>query len=32
VAVFLTAAVGSAWVVRKRLDHLDLVEVLKARE
>lgn len=32
VAVFLIAAVGSALVVRSRLDRLDLVEVLKARE
>jgi putative ABC transport system permease protein len=32
VAVFLIASVGSALVVRRRLDRLDLVEVLKARE
>ena len=30
--VFSAAAIGSALVVRRRLDHLDLVEVLKARE
>jgi len=32
VLVFLIAAVGSALLVRRRLDRLDLVEVLKARE
>jgi putative ABC transport system permease protein len=32
VAIFVIAAVGSALVVRTRLDRLDLVEVLKARE
>jgi putative ABC transport system permease protein len=32
VAVFVVAAVGSALVVRARLDRLDLVAVLKARE
>jgi putative ABC transport system permease protein len=32
VAVFVVAAVGSALVVRARLDQLDLVAVLKARE
>lgn len=30
--VFAAATVGSALIVRRRLDHLDLVEVLKARE
>lgn len=30
--VFAAASVGSALIVRRRLDHLDLVEVLKARE
>ena len=30
--VFATATVGSALIVRRRLDHLDLVDVLKARE
>jgi len=30
--VFAAATIGSALVVRRRLDHLDLVEVLKARE
>ena len=30
--VFTAATIGSALVVRRRLDHLDLVEVLKARE
>jgi putative ABC transport system permease protein len=32
IAVFVAAAVGSALVVRARLDRLDLVAVLKARE
>ena len=32
IAVFAAAALGSALVVRRRLDHLDLVAVLKARE
>jgi putative ABC transport system permease protein len=32
VAVFLVASAGSALVVRRRLDRLDLVAVLKARE
>ena len=32
IAVFATAAVGSALVVRRQLDRLDLVAVLKARE
>jgi putative ABC transport system permease protein len=32
IAVFVAAAVGSAMVVRARLDRLDLVAVLKARE
>jgi putative ABC transport system permease protein len=31
-AVTLAAAVASAWLVRKKLDQLDLVEVLKMRE
>lgn len=30
--VFAAATLGSALIVRRRLDHLDLVEVLKARE
>lgn len=30
--VLVAAAVGSAWLVRRRLDRLDLVEVLKTRE
>lgn len=30
--VFVIATIGSALIVRRRLDHLDLVEVLKARE
>ncbi len=30
--VLLGAALGSAWLVRRRLDRLDLVEVLKTRE
>ncbi len=30
--VVLTASVGSAWVVRRRLESLDLVAVLKARD
>jgi putative ABC transport system permease protein len=30
--VFAAAAIASALVVRRRLDRLDLVEVLKARE
>jgi putative ABC transport system permease protein len=32
VSVFLAAALSSALLVRRRLDHLDLIEVLKARE
>jgi putative ABC transport system permease protein len=32
IAVFLVAALGSALVVRRHLDRLDLVAVLKARE
>ena len=32
IAVFLTAAIGSAFIVRRRLDRLDLAGVLKARE
>jgi putative ABC transport system permease protein len=32
VAVFLVASIASALVVRRRLDRLDLVAVLKARE
>lgn len=32
ILVFATAALGSALVVRRRLDHLDLVQVLKVRE
>ena len=32
IGVFAAAALGSALVVRRRLDHLDLVAVLKARE
>ncbi|HET9830768.1 MAG TPA: ABC transporter permease [Vicinamibacterales bacterium] len=32
ILVFVVAALGSAFVVRARLDRLDLVEVLKARE
>jgi putative ABC transport system permease protein len=32
VVVFVVAALGSALVVRRRIDRLDLVEVLKARE
>ncbi|MCC6465579.1 MAG: hypothetical protein IT463_09600, partial [Planctomycetes bacterium] len=31
-AVVLAASVISALLVRRRLDHLDLVEVLKSRE
>jgi putative ABC transport system permease protein len=31
-AVIAGAALGSAWIVRRRLDRLDLVAVLKARE
>lgn len=30
--VLIGAAIGSAWLVRRRLDRLDLVEVLKTRE
>jgi len=30
--VVLAAAIVSGWVVRRRLDHLDLVEVLKSKE
>ena len=30
--VFVTASLASALIVRRRLDHLDLIEVLKARE
>ncbi|HSP99586.1 MAG TPA: FtsX-like permease family protein [Candidatus Dormibacteraeota bacterium] len=30
--VLSTAALGSAWLVRRRLDRIDLVEVLKTRE
>jgi putative ABC transport system permease protein len=30
--VVTLAALSSAWLVKRRLDHLDLVEVLKARE
>ena len=30
--VLLGAALGSAWLVRRRLDRIDLVEVLKTRE
>ena len=30
--VFAMATAGSALIVRRRLDHLDLVDVLKARE
>lgn len=30
--VLLAAALGSAWLVRRRLDRIDLVEVLKTRE
>lgn len=32
IVVFLLAGLASALVVRRRLDHLDLIEVLKARE
>jgi putative ABC transport system permease protein len=32
VLVFVVSALGSALIVRRRLDHLDLVEVLKVRE
>jgi putative ABC transport system permease protein len=32
VGVFVTAALVSALLVRRRLDHLELIEVLKARE
>jgi putative ABC transport system permease protein len=32
ILVFVTAALASALVVRRRLDHLDLVQVLKVRE
>ncbi|MEZ5660284.1 MAG: FtsX-like permease family protein [Burkholderiaceae bacterium] len=31
-AVVLLAAGGSAWLVRRRVDHLDLIRVLKSRE
>ena len=30
--VVLLTALGSLWLVRKRLDHLDLIAVLKSRE
>ena len=30
--VLIAAALGSAWLVRRRLDRIDLVEVLKTRE
>lgn len=30
--VLIGAAIGSAWLVRRRLDRIDLVEVLKTRE
>jgi ABC-type antimicrobial peptide transport system permease subunit len=30
--VAVAAAVASGWIVRRRIDRLDLVEVLKTRE
>jgi putative ABC transport system permease protein len=30
--VVITAAAGSAWLVRRRIDRLDLVSVLKTRD
>ena len=31
-AVVIFSAVFSGWIVRRKLDHLDLVEVLKTKE
>ena len=31
-AIVIAAAVGSAYMVRRRIDHLDLVAVLKTRD